>query len=113
MYLKENIMKKIFIVAFISLFATPLTLADTTSDVLTELETAGIQYVYVISKEPALENLGILKTTTTTEAVDTFVASGRLNDLSANVEVVTLADTLEEATAERKLEERRRQRQED
>ena len=97
MYLKENIMKKLFIVTFIiSLFVTPLTLADTTSDVLAELDTAGIQYVYVISKRPALENLRILKTNETVSVVDTFVASGRLDDLSANVEVVTLADTLEQ-----------------
>lgn len=112
MYLEENIMKKIFITFIISLFA-PLTLADTTDDVLAELETAGIQYVYVISEKPALENLGILKTDQTAEAVDIFVASGRLDDLSANVEVVTLVDTLEQATAARKLKERRRQRQED
>lgn len=100
-------MKKIFIVAFIiSLFATPLTLADTTSDVLTELETAGIQYVYAISKKPALENLTILRTNETTEVVDLFVATGRLDDLSANVEVVTLAETLDQANcaAERRLE---------
>ena len=106
-------MKKLFIAFIISLFATPLTLADTTSDVLAELETAGIQYVYVISKKPALENLRILKTNETAEVVDLFVATGRLDDLSANVEVVTLADTLEQATAARKLEERRRKRQED
>ena len=113
MYLKENIMKKLFIAFIIGLFAAPLTLADTTSDVLTELETAGIQYVYVISKKPALENLRILKTKETADTVDMVVASGILDELSANVEVVTLADTFEQATAQRKLEERRRKRQED
>ncbi len=98
-------MKKIFITFIISLFVAPLTLADTTSDVLAELETAGIQYVYVISKEPALENLRILKTNETTEVVDLFVATGRLDDLSANVEVVTLKDTLEQAmTVRERLE---------
>ena len=68
--------------------------ADTTDDVLAELATAGIQYAYAT---PA-ENLTILKTKVTTEAVDAFVASGRLDDLSGvNVEIVTLSETLEKA----------------
>ena len=86
--------------------------ADTTDAVLAELETAGIQFVYATpQKATGTENLTILKTEATTENVDAFVATGRLNDLSGvNVEIVSLAKTLEDATAARNLDERRRQR---
>ncbi len=108
-------MKKLFITFIISLFVAPLTLADTTSDILTELEAAGIQFVYVISKEPALENLTIVQTNNTVDALQKLITSGRLDDLpsSINVKVASVAATLQDATAARKLEERRRDRQED
>ena len=100
---------KILITTFIiGLLVTLPAQADTTDDVLAELETAGIQFAYAT---PA-ENLMILKTKATTETVDAFVASGRLDDLSGvNVEVVTLAETLEKAMAKRARAERIRERE--
>ena len=100
---------KILITTFIiSLLVSLPVQADITDDVLAELVTAGIQFVYAT---PA-KNLTILKTKATDEAVDAFFASGRLDDLpGVNVEVVTLTDTLERAMAERARDERLRNRQ--
>jgi len=100
---------KILITTFIiSLLVSLPARADITDDVLTELATAGIQFAYAT---PA-KNLTILKTKATDEVVDAFVASGRLDDLlGVNVEVVTLADTLERNMAERARDERLRDRQ--
>ena len=100
---------KILITTFIiSLLVNLPAQADITDDVLAELATAGIQFVYAT---PA-KNLTILKTNATDETIDAFVASGRLDDLSGvNVEFITLAETLERAMAERARDERLRDRQ--
>ena len=85
-------MKTIYVLLVGLLFSLPV-LADVTSTdaVLHTLEKSGIQFVYAT---PA-EKLTILRTKATSNDVDELVKSGVLDSLAVDIEIVTLAETLE------------------
>jgi len=89
------LMKTLTITLLIGLFVALPTLADTT-DVLAELDAAGVSYVYSTPRE----KLMIITTSATENAVNALVESGSLTLDGVEVEIVTLAATLEAAYEE-------------
>ena len=93
-------MKKLFITFIISLFVTPLTLADPTSELLEVFDSAGVNYSYSTSG-----TLIVLETKRTAEVIARIKSN--VEAFGLTFDVVPYADSFEKAAAKRAKEERR------